>query len=353
MNKQKSIWKNRYLLSGILISVAVAILIHFPELISLFDRFESRQLFPDMQISEVVSEVLFTFISLLILFAANTAVFHFNKPEVKISRKQVLLSFLFTVVLSTLLAKGFVYLHHALHLPAIESMVHHYLHPFRDFLISCVVTGGCYIIYLVHRQQQVIIENQQLQAENILGQYEVLKNQLNPHMLFNSLNTLQSLTREDTQKAQEYIRELSRVLRYTLQGNEEKTVTLYDEMQFLSAYSFLLKMRYENNLHFVLQIDKSLEAYFLPPMSLQVLIENAVKHNEISDRNPLTIHIYTDDGPVVCVSNAIQPRLTHSSGTGIGLANLAKRYQLLFGQDISITEDINFTVRIPLIRRPL
>ena len=291
---EKPIWKDRYILFVVLISTAVAILIHFPELISLFDRFEGDQLFPDMQIGEVVSEVIFTLLSLLILFAFNTVLFKFNKPTIKISRKQVLLSFLSTLVLSTILAKGFVFLHHAFRLPAIESMVHHYLHPFRDFLISCVVTGGCYIIYLIRRQQQVIIENQQLQAENILSQYEVLKNQLNPHMLFNSLNTLQSLTRENQQKAQEYIRELSKVLRYTLQDNE-KLVTLHDEMQFAQAYTFLLKMRYENNLQFEFNINKSFESYLLPPMSLQVLIENAVKHNEISDRRPLTIYIYTDD----------------------------------------------------------
>lgn len=171
---------------------------------------------------------------------------------------------------------------------------------------------------LVRRQQLVLIENEQLQAENIRNQYEVLKNQLNPHMLFNSLNTLRSLVRENQDKAQDYIQELSRVLRYTLQSNESQSVSLREEMEFASAYIFLLKMRFENNLQFDIQIAKSFEDYRLPPMAVQVLIENAVKHNEISDLKPLTIHIVTNNEGYLSVSNDIQPKRTAASGTGIG-----------------------------------
>lgn len=351
MKAGKNILADKYLLFIFLISVAVALLIHFPELISLFDHLEGHQLFPGMQFAQVASEVLFAFLSLIILFIINTALFHFNRPGIKITYRQLILSFLITVLLSTLLAKSFVWLHHLFDIPVIESMMHHYLHPFRDFIISCVVTGGSYFIYLIRRQQHVIIENQQLHAENILSQYEVLKNQLNPHMLFNSLNTLQSLTRENQQKAQEYISELSRVLRYTLQDNQSQCVSLHDEMKFVSAYSFLLKMRYEDNLVFEFDVDKALGSLFLPPMSLQVLIENAVKHNEISTRRPLTIRIYTDSREYVSVSNTVQPKLTATAGTGIGLANLAKRYRLLFDRDIHISEGEEFTVSIPLIRQ--
>ena len=92
-------------------------------------------------------------------------------------------------------------------------MVHHYLHPLRDFIVACLVTSSCCILHLIFKQQLVLIENEQLQAENLRNQYEVLKNQLNPHMLFNSLNTLRSLVRENQDKAQDYIQELSRVLK--------------------------------------------------------------------------------------------------------------------------------------------
>lgn len=344
---------DKYLLATVIISIAVAVLIHFPESVSLFDQFESHTLFPGMRFADVVNEVAFTFVSLLLLFAVNTRLFHFNRTSIRISWRKFLLSFVLTWVLSNLLGQCFVYLHQTFHIPAIDAMVHHYLHPLRDFIMSCLVTSSCYIIYLIRRQQQVLVENQQLQAENILNQYEVLKNQLNPHMLFNSLNTLRSLVRENQDKAQEYIQQLSRVLRYTLQGNESQCVRLHEEMEFARAYIFLLKTRFEDNLQFDLQMDRAYEDYYLPPMSIQVLIENAVKHNEISDRRPLVIRIATDGSGWLSVSNPLQPKLTTTAGTGIGLANLAKRYHLLFRQEIQITEDRDFTVRIPLIREHL
>lgn len=350
MKLLQRIYADKYLLSTIIISLVVAILIHFPESVSLFDRFESHTLFPGMRFADVANEVFFTFISLLLLFGVNTWLFHFNQASIKISWQKIILSFVLTWALSNLLGKGFVYLHQTFDIPAIDAMVHHYLHPLRDLIMSCLVTSSCYIIYLIRKQQQVIVENQQLQAENILNQYEVLKNQLNPHMLFNSLNTLRSLVRENQDKAQEYIQELSRVLRYTLQGNESKSVRLKEEMDFVSAYIFLLKMRFEDNLIFDIKIAKELETCYLPPMSIQMLVENAVKHNEISNRRPLTIRIATDETGGLYVSNLIQPKLTTTSGTGIGLVNLSKRYQLLFRRDITITEDKDFTVRIPLIQ---
>ena len=349
----KTIRKDKYLLSTVIISMVVAVLIHFPELVSLFDRFESHSLFPGMRFMDVANEVWFTFLSLLLLFAINTRLFHFNQASIKITGTKILLSFILTWILNNLLGQFFVFLHNTLDIPAIDAMVHHYLHPLRDFIISCLVTSSCYIIYLIRRQQQVSVENEQLQAENIRNQYEVLKNQLKPHMLFNSLNTLQSLVRENQNKAQDYIQELSRALRYTLQSNDSQSVSLREEMDFASAYIFLLKMRFENNLQFDIQINKSFETYHLPPMAIQVLIENAVKHNEISNRKPLTIHISTDTEGFLAVSNTIQPKWTATPGTGIGLVNLAKRYRLLFKQDIQITEDKEFTVRIPLIYQNL
>ncbi len=205
------------------------------------------------------------------------------------------------------------------------------------------------MIYLIRQSQQVQVENQQLRAENLLNQYEALKSQLNPHMLFNSLNTLRSLIRETPGKAQEYLQELSRVLRYTLQENECRSVTLREEMDFVNAYIFLLKMRYEDNLVFDIDLGKEHESKQLPPMSVQLLIENAVKHNEISNRHSLTISVRSGHDSLT-VSNPIQPKLTHSGGTGIGLVNLSKRYNLLYKKDISIKEDASiFSVTIPLV----
>lgn len=349
MKNPKLILTDKFILIAVIISVAVSLLIHFPELIAIFDFQNKDILFSEIPGVDLMSEIIFTFISLMLLFGFNSLVFHFNTAGATIGWKKTLLSFFLTWILSNIFATAFVYLHHTFHIPAIDASIHHYLHPLRDFIITCIVTGSSYIIYLIRRQQQVVIENQQLTAENNLSQYKTLKNQLNPHMLFNSLNTLRSLVREDENKAQNYIQELSRVLRYTLQDNDAQRVTLREEMEFVSAYTFLMKMRYEDNLLFDIQINKRSEDCYLPPMAVQMLVENAIKHNEISDRNPLTISIYSDDRQGITVSNAIQQKRNSSPGTGIGLVNLAKRYQLLFQQNIDIKKNKDFTVHLPLI----
>ena len=261
-----------------------------------------------------------------------------------------MLSFLFCWASSTILSNSFYHLHQTFNILSVHSTAHHYLHPIRDFITSCVVTGSCYIIYLNRRQQHIIVENQQLKLENILAQYETLKSQLNPHMLFNSLNTLRSLIREEPIKAQNYTQELSNVLRYVLQENDSQKITLSDEMEFIEAFIYLLIMRYEDNLLFDIQIDKRFNQYVLPPMSLQVLIENAVKHNEISKRHPLKVTIKTDETGMLLVCNPIQPKITDNMGTGIGLNNLVKRYRLIFNKEVIINSDnSNFCVSIPLI----
>lgn len=350
LKRQMQAGGNKYILFVLVISLGVGCLIHFPELVSLSDHWEENQLFPGITPDEVFFEICFTFLSLLLLFAVNTGLFRFNLPTSHVPWWKFLLSFVLTWALSSVLGQIFVYMHLRFDIPAIDAMVHHYLHPVRDFIISIIVTGSCYIYYLIRQRQQVLVENEQLHAENILNQYEALKNQLNPHMLFNSLNTLQSLIRETPGKATDYLQELSKVLRYTLQGNEYKTVTLKEEMNFVEAYIFLLKTRYEDNLLFDIRIREQAEQRRIPPMSIQMLVENAVKHNEISNRKPLSILIATENDNSICISNKIQAKLTQGNSTGIGLANLNKRYLLLFKQEIRISkEKENFHVRIPLI----
>lgn len=357
MKLRMIITNKKYIQLTVLISLVVGFLIHFPELVSLTDALEQQVLFPGMSAIDVLFEVGYTILSLLVLFAVNTLLFGFNNPSVRMSWWKVLLSFVMTWILSRFLGELFVYLHHNFNIPAIDAMVHHYLHPVRDFIISLIVTGTCYISYLIRERQEVLLQNGKLVTENIQNQYQALKNQLNPHMLFNSLNTLQSLVRESPEKAQSYIRELSRVLRYTLQENDTHTVTLREEMNFVDAYIFLMKMRYEDNLQFVVEVDANLMDYRLPPLSIQTLVENAIKHNEISNRNPLTIDIRAmaaqgEKEACLCIDNNLQPRRTTSSGTGIGLANLSKRYELLFGKEIQITENHGrFSVCIPLINK--
>ena len=341
-------FKDRYPITTLIVSAVVAVLIHFPEVLSLSDSFERQELFIGMEPQDVINEILFTFISLLLLFWINMRIFRFNTPMVRVTKTKMALSFFLTWAASSLFGQLFVLLHHQFDIPAIDAMVHHYLHPLRDLIIASIVTGTNYIYHLVVKQQRIIVENEELRTESVRHQYVSLKNQLNPHMLFNSLNTLLSLIRESPTKAIDYTQELSRVLRYTLQDDDRRSVTLAEEMQFAEAYIYLMKMRYEDNLRFDIHIDQSMNSMLLPPMSVQLLIENAIKHNEISNRNPLSISIRTEGG-MLSVSNRIQPKRLTPAGPGIGLDNLAIRYNLLWQQEIQISaENGIFSVRLPL-----
>lgn len=346
--KAPRLFKDRYLLSTLIVSAVVAVLIHFPEVLSLSDSFERQELFAGMEFQDVFNEILFTFLSLLLLFWINVRIFRFNSPLVRVTKGKMTLSFFLTWAASSLFGQLFVWLHRQFDIPAIDAMVHHYLHPLRDLIIAGIVTGSNYIFYLIVRQQRIVVENEELRTESLRHQYESLKSQLNPHMLFNSLNTLQSLIRESPSRALDYTQELSQVLRYTLQDNDRPSVTLAEEMAFVEAYIYLMKMRYEENLLFRIDIDERTKGLLLPPMSVQLLIENAIKHNEISNRNPLTISIRTD-ATMLEVSNRVQPKRVPPGGPGIGLDNLAKRYRLLWQQEIQISaENGLFCVRLPL-----
>lgn len=174
---------DKHLLLLIGISVLVAVLMHYPEILSLVDA-DPEDLFPGMSAADVTGEVLFTIFSLVLLFSINMFVFGFDKITARIGWNRILFAFILTWILSSLLGQAFVYLHHRLDIPGVDATLHYYLHPLRDFILSCVVVGSSYILYLIRYSRRVQIENQQLQAENLLNQYEALKNQLNPHMLF-------------------------------------------------------------------------------------------------------------------------------------------------------------------------
>jgi hypothetical protein len=198
------------------------------------------------------------------------------------------------------------------------------------------------------RNQQTLVENQRLVAENIRNRYEALKHQLDPHFLFNSLNTLDGLIGFDDEKAHQYLQNLSSTFRYTIQNRE--ITTLKNELNFTESYAYLMKIRYGDNLNIRYAVDEKYHSFYIMPVSLQLLLENAVKHNVINDKRPLTIHVETTEKNTIKVSNAIQPKINAEAGEGIGLANLVERYRLLFGMSVVITQTDVFAVEIPLIK---
>jgi sensor histidine kinase YesM len=219
---------------------------------------------------------------------------------------------------------------------------------FRDYLIAIVVILSSQLLYLYNKQQKTVLENEMLQAEYMKTRFMALKNQLDPHFLFNSLNTLSSLINTDAGKAQEYVQQLSCVFRYTLQSKE--IIPLEEELKFTLAYCHLMKIRYGDNLQFIQNIDAKYYTYSIVPLSLQALVENAIKHNVVSNKQPLSITFFTSEKETITVSNPIQPKKDAESGESIGLSNLAERYRLLWNKEIVIrnTEGL-FEVEIPLI----
>jgi LytS/YehU family sensor histidine kinase len=217
----------------------------------------------------------------------------------------------------------------------------------RDLIIAFFILLTSQLMYLSQKQQQTALENKTLMAENMRTRYEALKNQVDPHFLFNSLNTLNALIKIDADKAQQYVQQLSYVFRYTLQNKE--IISLEEELKFTQAYCHLMQIRYGDCLRFEYQIDSRFNNYTIIPLSLQTLVENAIKHNVVSAKQPLTISFVTTGKGTVSVSNPIQLKKESESGEGIGLANLSERYRLMWQQEVIVTQnDGIFRVEVTL-----
>ena len=220
---------------------------------------------------------------------------------------------------------------------------------FNFAIVQLILVFVARILRLKVIQQENLIEKEQLQKQNLQKELSALRNQLNPHFLFNSLNTLNSLIRDNTEATQ-FVNKLSHMYRYILQSGERDLVCLRDELNFLESYAYLIKTRY-HQFCFRIEMDISEEHLNMeiPPMALQLLVENAVKHNEISKGCPLEIKIYSKDNFLV-VENKRHPRSTPVEGTGNGLVNLDKRYFLLRKKKIVIMQNQHtFRVQLPLI----
>lgn len=220
----------------------------------------------------------------------------------------------------------------------------------KSCFIFAIVILYSRILTLANREQQITLENEMLRSENLTTKYNMLISQINPHFLFNSLSSLSMLVREkNEERTLDYIDQLSYTFRYLSQNGANSTfVTLREEIQFAEAYSYLFKIRYADKIAFEFEIEEKYLDYKLPPISLQPLIGNTVKHNTISSKHLFRVRIFTEDGYLV-VANEKRPMLEPNPGTGVGLSNLNSRYQLLLGREIEIIDnDTDFVVRLPL-----
>ncbi|MET7000250.1 sensor histidine kinase [Chitinophaga defluvii] len=205
------------------------------------------------------------------------------------------------------------------------------------------------VIYYMGQFRISVHEQEKLKQESLLAQIAALKNQVDPHFLFNNLNTLSAIVRDDPAQAEAFIQQLSKLYRYILEMPESTLVDLRAELDLLSAYTFLLKTRFGDNFHINITIPTHYLEKKIVPFALQILIENAIKHNVASTAKPLTINIGVQDDKIV-VSNNLQKKQTHIPSTKMGLRNISIRSRLLQNQDIQyITTTDQFIVTVPLI----
>jgi sensor histidine kinase YesM len=217
----------------------------------------------------------------------------------------------------------------------------------KNLFFAALVFFLSLIIYLSSQKQQMELEYEAIKTENARSRFEALKNQLDPHFLFNTFNTLDSLIQEEPEKAHNYLQQLSSVFRYVISNKESST--LENELKFARSYIELMQLRYENSLVFEFNIDEQYLDYEIVPLSIQTLIENAIKHNVISSKPPFVISITVGPGAVVTISNEIRPKKTSQAGSGIGLSNLTERFRLKLQKEIIISDaDGVFSVILPL-----
>ena len=217
--------------------------------------------------------------------------------------------------------------------------------------ITFVITIFFHAFYFYKALQDKKVKEQKIVAGTEKAKYESLKSQLDPHFLFNSLNVLTSLIDENPETAQDFTTSLSKVYRYVLEQKDKDLVSVEEELRFAKTYMSLLKMRFENALEFQLpEVFSNPEAKVVP-LSLQILLENCIKHNVVSEHKPLRIEIYEGDNELV-VKNNYQPKQTFNKSSGVGLKNIRERYQILTHRKVAINQtEHTFSVNIPLLTK--
>jgi len=204
-------------------------------------------------------------------------------------------------------------------------------------------------IYFLSELKKSVEEKEMLKRESLQAQVNALKIQVNPHFLFNTLNTLAAVIPENPRQAVDFVQQLAKVYRHILEVKDEPSILLKEELEVLEAYAFLLKTRHGDNLAVTIRVDESTMRQRIVPLSLQILMENAIKHNIVSAARPLRIEIVAAPDSLVMTNN-LQRKQQSIESTGIGLDNIRNRYRLLGARAVEVEElPEQFIVRIPLL----
>ncbi|WP_136480269.1 sensor histidine kinase [Cognatitamlana onchidii] len=328
------------------IAVLISFLINLPRVLALYEVIGGSwsNSFPEITVKDIILRLVFIATYSWLLLQINT---NWKLLYSKISLTlRILIRVFVNVALFIGAVHAFIYLDEWLTGQVITDVADAILHMVYA-VIMVIVVFVSRIIRLQMEREINLKEKEELRQQSLKNELTALKNQINPHFLFNSLNSLNSLVREN-KEATTFVNKLSFMYRYILQSGTEDLVTLADELKFLESYIFLIKTRYRERFQIEIDLDEKVLSRRLPAMALQLLVENAVKHNEISKLNPLLVKVYLEEDFLI-VENTIKPRTTFVDSTGNGLVNLDKRYQILMKKNIVIRDaDQVFKVKLPL-----
>lgn len=325
------------IIAGIIISMLISVLAAFPRIV----RFEDA--------GQISGNIIYAFLLSLLYWAIHHAFIlssYWKTPgnRWKIVVASMLISMMVSYVFHLLLAPAFKP-NIILAATSVEQRI--ILLGFRSLILSGLLFFIIYWMDLLTETQRSRTEIERLQKETLQAKLASLKQQISPHFLFNTLNTLNSLTKEVAVK--DYIDKFSNVYRYLLSHKDYDTVELRDEMQFVNSYLYILTERFEAGLDVKVFVDGRVMKRFIPPLAIQTLIENAIKHNVVSSAKPLRMLIYNEDDAII-VKNNLQPRHSVENSFGQGLSNLQERYRLVGGVDLSVQKtNEEFIVTLPLI----
>ena len=216
------------------------------------------------------------------------------------------------------------------------------------FLFIYEIFYGWFFSYNYYAHKQ--IESLKLDRLQLELQFESLKTQISPHFLFNCLNTISSLIYKDTRLAEEFIRRMADTFQYVLKNQKKKFVPLHEELDFVKAYYYLLQVRFQNNLRLEINLPKNILDSPIPPLTLQMLMENSVKHNVISSDTPLLIYLSARDNTHLLVTNSKTKSNGKTSGFQVGLESIHKRYAFFTSEKIQLTDSDKFTVQLPILK---
>jgi sensor histidine kinase YesM len=281
-----------------------------------------------------------------LLFTLRTYFDWFNKPVRKLVVLVLAVSF-YTIPISALMLVIWYKLFNA-------GMVNWDLMTTTILMIMICVLFITHIyetVFLVREAESEKLKKEQLERARAEAELEALKNQIDPHFIFNSLNTLSYLIEKDAVKAKRFNDNLADVYRYILQNKARELVLLHEEMVFLNDYFSLLKIRFEQAVQLQIGINQAMyDQYLIPPISLQILVENAIKHNEFTDAVPLVITIEMQNDELI-IHNQVRKKILRKASSRIGLQNLGERYRLTTSKEISVTESAgDFTVALPILK---